>query len=309
MWARLSLLPSLARSSSLHSPLSTFSSTLSSTLPSLSPSIRPIRVGIKGAPAQFSTSPVGQYNSRLTEPTNLPQRRTLEPDPCEGRQEMAKDGYGVTLYDIQDGKRKSLSAVVMRFKRLDWGAWIRPKSGRAKKLWKKSFTQLNVNEKHVFVKKYHKKRFDRAVTGDFKEVRHIPDDPYKVYNDMSWQDYHSTKLRNMELIKKYGAKNYNFHQYRAHYRKRLLKEDKTYNPFFEPPGYHADIASGLYSPDTAKPQDTMAPSYELVRRHASNVLIRKDIKHLRKIRQMEHWYGRLGSCHPLRLPLIGTYTG
>ena len=38
---------------------------------------------------------------------------------------MAKDGYGVTLYDINDGKRKSLSAVVMRFKRLDWGAWIR----------------------------------------------------------------------------------------------------------------------------------------------------------------------------------------
>ena len=38
---------------------------------------------------------------------------------------MAKDGYGVTLYDINDGKRKSLGAVVMRFKRLDWGAWIR----------------------------------------------------------------------------------------------------------------------------------------------------------------------------------------
>ena len=48
-----------------------------------------------------------------------------EPDPFKGRQEMAKDGYGVTLYDINDGKRKSLSAVVMRFKRLDWGAWIR----------------------------------------------------------------------------------------------------------------------------------------------------------------------------------------
>ena len=40
-------------------------------------------------------------------------------------------------------------------------------------------------------------RFDRAVTSDIKEIRHIPDDPYKVYNDMSWQNYHSTKLKNM----------------------------------------------------------------------------------------------------------------
>ena len=41
---------------------------------------------------------------------------------------MAKDGYGVTLFDINEGKRESLGAVVMRFKRLDWGAWIRWKS-------------------------------------------------------------------------------------------------------------------------------------------------------------------------------------
>ena len=108
-----------------------------------------------------------------------------EPDPFLGRQEMAKDGYGVTLYDINDGKRKSLSAVVMRFKRLDWGAWIRsktfscvllihavttscqqvhlttslrPKAGRDKKLWKKSQRQQVVNERHVFCKSYHKRR-------------------------------------------------------------------------------------------------------------------------------------------------------
>ena len=57
-----------------------------------------------------------------------------------------------------------------------------------------------------------------------------------------------------ELIKKYGAKNYNFHQYRAHYHGIIRKVDKTYNPFYEPPGYHADIASGVYQPDSQKPQ-------------------------------------------------------
>ena len=41
-----------------------------------------------------------------------------------GRGETAKDGYGITLFD-KDGKRTSLKAVELRFKRLDWGAWIR----------------------------------------------------------------------------------------------------------------------------------------------------------------------------------------
>jgi len=222
---------------------------------------------------------------------------------------MAKDGYGVTLYDLKDGKRKSLSAVVMRFKRLDWGAWIRPKAGRAKKLWKKSSEQLVNSEKHVFCKPYHKRRFDRAVTSDIKEIRHIPDDPYKIYNEMSFQNYHSIKLKNMELIKKYGPTNYNFVTYKAHYRKQVTPGDKSRNPFFEPPNYHSDITSGIYCPDTERPQDLMAPSYQLERRQVSKVLITQERKYFKKIRQGEHWYGRVGPCSPLRLPQFGTRLG
>ena len=46
-------------------------------------------------------------------------------DPFDSRQEMFKDGHGVKLYDLKDGERKNLKAVVARFKRLDWGPWIR----------------------------------------------------------------------------------------------------------------------------------------------------------------------------------------
>ena len=46
-------------------------------------------------------------------------------DPYDSRHEMFKDGHGVELYNLQDGERKMLPAVVARFKRLDWGAWIR----------------------------------------------------------------------------------------------------------------------------------------------------------------------------------------
>merc|ERR1711874_793673 len=180
-----------------------------------------------------------------------------------------------------------------RFKRLDWGAWIRPRAGRAKKL----------------CKSYHKRRFDRAVTSDIKEIRHIPDDPYKVYNDMSWQNYHSTKMKNMELIKKYGAKNFNFHQYRAHYHGQVRKGDKPFNPLYEPPGYQADIASGIYQPDQERPQDEMPPDYLLERRHVSKAVRQEENRYLRKLRRGEHWYGRLGPCSSLRLPLVGTKLG
>ena len=148
-----------------------------------------------------------------------------------------------------------MTAVVMRFKRLDWGAWIRPKSGRAKKNWKKDMKAIVTNQKHVFCKSYHKRRFDRAVTSNIKEIRHIPDDPYKVYNDMSWQNYQSIKLKNLELIKKHGPKNYDFPFYKSHYKGNLVvKGDRSRGLGHEPPNYHNDIASGRYCPDQDRAQ-------------------------------------------------------
>ena len=83
----------------------------------------------------------------------------------------------------------------------------------------------------------------------------------QVYNEMSFQNYHSIKLKNMELIKKYGPKNYNFPHHVAHYRKHRANSDHRRYQFFEPPGYQRDIASGVYRPDPARPQDVMAPDY------------------------------------------------
>ena len=54
-----------------------------------------------------------------------PQSSIEVDDPFDSRQEMFKDGHGVKLFDLKDGKRKNLKAVVARFKRLDWGPWIR----------------------------------------------------------------------------------------------------------------------------------------------------------------------------------------
>jgi len=259
--------------------------------------------------------------SRLTDPNTTSGRNFLGKyrytkdidvkDPFDNRQEMYKDGFGITLYDIKDGERKNLPAVVSRFKRLDWGQWIRPRSGRDKKRWKKSMTQLVNNEKHVFVKPFHKRRFDRAVTMEIKAVRHIPEDPYKVYNDMSWQNYSTIKRKNMELLKKYGPTNYNFPQHVAHPRKTRYQADKKRRPNIEPPGYHKDIhdGDGVYKPDLARPQDIMPPDYELVERHESNTAKTWERKHWKKIRRMESFAGPLSLCSKLKLPVVGTRTG
>ena len=52
----------------------------------------------------LSTSSCLQFNSRLVQPTKWPQDIHQKHNPFDGRQEMAKDGYGVTLFDINDGK-------------------------------------------------------------------------------------------------------------------------------------------------------------------------------------------------------------
>ena len=83
----------------------------------------------------------------------------------------------------------------------------------------------------------------------------------QVYNDLSFQQYHSVYLRNIQRIKKYGPKNFNFPHHVAHFRKIHPSSEHRRYTFYEPPGYHRDIASGVYSPDPDKPQDIMPPDY------------------------------------------------
>lgn len=228
-----------------------------------------------------------------------------------GRGETAKHGYGITLYDPKSGERTGLKAVELRFKRLDWGAWIRPRSGRDKKAWKKSSSQLRLREKHIFCRPYHKRRFDRAVLSEIKEARYIPDDPYKPYNDLSFQRYHSIRKKNAELIKKYAPQIYNFPWYRAHFRKNIIYTDKNRSFHYEPPGYHKAIADGeeVYHYDPQTPQNEPAPHYLLHQRHVSAVILQNENRHWRQIKRCESYYGPITNSHVLRLPVVGTPLG
>lgn len=81
----------------------------------------------------------------------------------------------------QHGKAKCVRAVTRRFYRLDWGAWIRPKAGRHKKLWKKNKSRKFRLRQHVFCNRTQSKLLDKMVTAYWTRKRHYIDDPYEPY--------------------------------------------------------------------------------------------------------------------------------
>lgn len=84
-------------------------------------------------------------------------------------------------YSLKTGKSKTVKPVVRRFLRLDWGIWIRPRAGRAKKLWTKSQGRRYRLKQHVFCNKQQSKMLDDMVTDYWKKPRHYVDDPYGPY--------------------------------------------------------------------------------------------------------------------------------
>uniref|UniRef100_A0A182JC18 50S ribosomal protein L35 n=1 Tax=Anopheles atroparvus TaxID=41427 RepID=A0A182JC18_ANOAO len=88
----------------------------------------------------------------------------------------------VIKFSMRKGKRKTVKAVVKRFKRLDWGGWIRTLSGRNKKLWRKRANRKRRLRQHVLVNGTQATLLDKMVTKYWKRPRHYIDDPYAPYH-------------------------------------------------------------------------------------------------------------------------------
>lgn len=88
----------------------------------------------------------------------------------------------VTKFSLKKGKRKSVKAVLKRFKRLDWGGWIRTRTGRHKKLWKKSPNLKRRLRQHVLVNGTQSWLLDKMVTEYWRRPKYYIDDPYSPYH-------------------------------------------------------------------------------------------------------------------------------
>lgn len=87
-----------------------------------------------------------------------------------------------TQFGYRTGKPKTVKAVIERFKRLDWGIWIRTRSGRAKSLWKKTESRKYRLRQHVFCNKQQCKVLDKMVNPYFTKKKFYVDDPYERYH-------------------------------------------------------------------------------------------------------------------------------
>lgn len=87
----------------------------------------------------------------------------------------------VIKFSMIKGKRKTVKPVLKRFKRLAWGIWIRTRTARFKRLWKKSQPQRYRKRQHVFVNATQSTLLDNMVTSYWRRPRHYINDPYEPY--------------------------------------------------------------------------------------------------------------------------------
>ncbi|VVC90269.1 unnamed protein product [Leptidea sinapis] len=99
----------------------------------------------------------------------------------------------VTKFSLRKGKRKSVKAVLKRFMRLEWGAWIRTKVGRHKRMWKKSQPQRRRLRQHVFCNATQSTLLDKMVTRFWKKPKYYVEDPYAPYHTR--EEFHLTRKR------------------------------------------------------------------------------------------------------------------
>uniref|UniRef100_A0A182M211 50S ribosomal protein L35 n=1 Tax=Anopheles culicifacies TaxID=139723 RepID=A0A182M211_9DIPT len=88
----------------------------------------------------------------------------------------------VIKFSMRKGKRKTVKAVIKRFKRLDWGGWIRTISGRHKKMWRKRGNRKRRLRQHVLVNGTQATLLDKMVTKYWKRPRYYINDPYTPYH-------------------------------------------------------------------------------------------------------------------------------
>jgi len=99
----------------------------------------------------------------------------------------------VTKFSLNKGKRKTVKAVIKRFKRLDWGMWIRTYCGRHKKLFKKSPALKRKLRQHVFTNAQQSYLLDKMVTSFWRRPKYYVDDPYAPYHKRD--EYFVTKTK------------------------------------------------------------------------------------------------------------------
>nr|XP_050049331.1 39S ribosomal protein L35, mitochondrial-like isoform X1 [Dermacentor andersoni] len=134
--------------------------------------------------SSFSASLQLQSLKPLSVSRGLILPRTLQLlQPGAAVQVAVQQTRNVTKFNYRNGQRRTCKAVIKRFMRLNCGLWIRPRSGRAKKLWKKPDHILQGLRLHVICNRTQSKLLDKMVGDYWKRPKYYVDDPYEPYHE------------------------------------------------------------------------------------------------------------------------------
>jgi len=116
---------------------------------------------------------VGNISAFRTSPSTL----LKTPNPL-----IFNSTRNVIKMSMRKGRRKTVKAAIHRFYRLDWGAWISPKPGRERHLWKKSARRCQRLRFHIFRKTWENRVLEKMVTKYWVKKKYFVDDPYETYH-------------------------------------------------------------------------------------------------------------------------------
>lgn len=155
----------------------------------------------------------------------------------------------IDVFD-KEGEREPLQAAVDRYKRLDFGTYVRTWTGKSNRKYKKTEAELWQAEQHMFAWKEFVPKLEKMFTHDIKRKRYFPDDPWEKYNNMSFIKHKYTLLKNAENVRQLGNMVYKFDRYKAHL-DRVTPYNKLQKEHYMPPGFLKNVAdnNGVFVPD------------------------------------------------------------
>ena len=180
-----------------------------------------------------------------------------------GRRWEFNRGPYTAPYSAKHAKRKEYGAAKLRFRRLDWGAYIRPLGARTKRQHMKSPLRLYQLEQHVFLNKDQTFQVDRMLGPDTKRKRYFPEDIYEKYNRTSFFRHSWIKHKNRENIRQLGSDLFMFARYKLALSKHKTRYNEVERRHYEPPNYHANVFGnrGVFGAEFV-PTDKPAPYFE-----------------------------------------------
>uniref|UniRef100_A0A0R3T9R8 39S ribosomal protein L35, mitochondrial n=1 Tax=Rodentolepis nana TaxID=102285 RepID=A0A0R3T9R8_RODNA len=101
-------------------------------------------------------------------------------------------------YYVEDGTADPpVQVVIDRFKRLRWGAYIHPRAGRRKHLYRKRPHVVAKMDEHILTSRAMSFALDNMLNKDWRKPKYYPEDIYEPYHcrtGVPW-DYASYKRR------------------------------------------------------------------------------------------------------------------